>query len=176
MCVRQLMSALRRAGLISSIKEHPRPALDIASSSITLLDIYQAMEHEKRLLHLDTHTNPEYNVNICIQLSLPDILRRYQEKNESQNHQSRWLSVIFTLFMEKSGKYPLVCGYFPDFWRTLIEHLIFGTLWSEFETDNSPIWSFYIFAWSLFRLYPRLNKRISSVFLLLPWSGNRWNS
>lgn len=71
-CVRQLMSALRRAGLISSIKGHPRPALEISSSSITLLDIYRAVENEKPLLHLDPHTNPECGVGICIQLSLQD--------------------------------------------------------------------------------------------------------
>ena len=71
-CVRQLMSALRRAGLISSVKGHPRPALTRIPALITLLDVYRAVEGEKPLLHLDTHTNPECGAGIYIQLSLRD--------------------------------------------------------------------------------------------------------
>ena len=42
--------------------------------------------------------------------------------------------------MEKSGDYPLVCGYSPDFWR-LIEHLIlnFVKLIPLLETDDFPL-------------------------------------
>ena len=42
-CVRQLMSSLRRAGLISSVKGHPKPSLTKELSTITLLDIYRGM-------------------------------------------------------------------------------------------------------------------------------------
>ena len=45
-CVRQLMSSLRRAGLISSVKGHPKPSLTKELSTITLLDIYRAVERE----------------------------------------------------------------------------------------------------------------------------------
>ena len=83
-CVRQLMSSLRRAGLISSVKGHPKPSLTKELSTITLLDIYRAVEREKPLLHLDTHTNPECGVGIYIQLSLQDFFDQIQEKAEEE--------------------------------------------------------------------------------------------
>ena len=82
--VRQLMSALRRAGLISSVKGHPRPALTRIPALITLLDVYRAVEGEKPLLHLDTHTNPECGVGIYIQLSLQDFFDQIQETAEKE--------------------------------------------------------------------------------------------
>ena len=83
-CVRQLMSSLRRGGLTSSIKGHPKPALTRDPSTITLLDVYKAVEGEKPLLHLDTHTNPECGVGIYIQLSLQDYFDRIQETAEEE--------------------------------------------------------------------------------------------
>ena len=46
-CVRQLMSALRRAGLLLSVKGHPKPSLSKVPSAITLLDVYKAVEGDK---------------------------------------------------------------------------------------------------------------------------------
>ena len=40
--VRQLMSALRKGGLLVSVKGHPRPALAREPEKITLLDAYRA--------------------------------------------------------------------------------------------------------------------------------------
>ena len=40
--VRQLMSALRKGGLLVSVKGHPRPALAHEPEKITLLDVYRA--------------------------------------------------------------------------------------------------------------------------------------
>ena len=56
--VRQLMSALKRAGLLHGTRGQAAPSLSRAPSAITLLDIYRAVEGDKPLLHLDTHTNP----------------------------------------------------------------------------------------------------------------------
>ena len=39
--VRQLMSALRKGGLLISVKGHPRPALAREPEKITLLDVYR---------------------------------------------------------------------------------------------------------------------------------------
>ena len=86
-CVRQLMSALRKSGLLSSVRGHPRPSLTREPSAITLLDIYKAVEGEKPLLHLDTHTNPECGVGIYIQLSLQDYFDQIQEKAEEEMKQ-----------------------------------------------------------------------------------------
>ena len=55
--VRQLMSALRKGGLLVSVKGHPRPALAREPEKITLLDVYRAVEGNKPLLHQDIHTN-----------------------------------------------------------------------------------------------------------------------
>ena len=83
-CVRQLMSALRKAGLLSSVRGHPRPALAKLPAEIILLDVYKAVEEDKPLLHLDTHTNPECGVGIYIQLSLQDYFDRIQETAEEE--------------------------------------------------------------------------------------------
>lgn len=80
--VRQLMSALRKGGLLSSIKGHPRPALARDPGQITLLDAYRAVEGEKPILHQDTHTNPECGVGVNIQLVLADCYREVQDAAE----------------------------------------------------------------------------------------------
>ena len=57
--VRQLMLKLKKAELMTSVAGHARPSLSKPADQITLLDIYKAVEGDKPLLHLDTHTNPE---------------------------------------------------------------------------------------------------------------------
>lgn len=80
--VRQLMSALRRAELLASIKGHPRPTLAKEPCRITLLDVYRAVEGDKPLLHQDTHTNPACGVGVNIQLALRDCYDLVQKKSE----------------------------------------------------------------------------------------------
>lgn len=82
--VRQTMSSLRKAGLLVSVKGHPRPALGREASAITLLDVYRAVDGEKPLLHLDFHTNPNSGVGVNIQLALRDCLDRVQSKAEQK--------------------------------------------------------------------------------------------
>ena len=69
-CVRQIMSVLRNAELIKSTTGHPKPELAREPETISLLDIYKAVEGDKTLLHLDTHTNPECGIGVNIQLAL----------------------------------------------------------------------------------------------------------
>ena len=80
--VRQLMSALRKGGLLVSVKGHPRPALAREPEKITLLDAYRAVEGDKPLLHQDTHTNPACGVGVNIQLVLRDCYDLVQAKAE----------------------------------------------------------------------------------------------
>jgi len=68
---------------------------------ITLLDIYRAVEGEKPLLHLDTHTNPECGVGIYIQLSLQDFFDQIQEKAEEEM-KSITLQDILDRYQEKT--------------------------------------------------------------------------
>ena len=99
-CVRQLMSSLRRAGLLSSVQGHPTPSLTTSPSAITLLDIYKAVEGSKPLLHLDTHTNPECGVGIYIQLSLQEYFDRIQETAEKEMNKIT-LQDILDLYQDK---------------------------------------------------------------------------
>ena len=80
--VRQLMSALRKGGLLTSVKGHPRPALAKEPCQITLLDAYRAVEGDKPLLHQDTHTNPACGVGVNIQLVLRDCYDLVQARAE----------------------------------------------------------------------------------------------
>ena len=80
--VRQLMSALRRGGLLTSVRGHPRPALTREPGGITLLDAYRAVEGDKPLLHQDTHTNPACGVGVNIQLALRDCYDLVQRQAE----------------------------------------------------------------------------------------------
>ena len=68
--IRQLMSALRKAGLLVSVKGHPRPALAREPDDISLLDVYRAIEGNNPILHQDTHTNPDCGVGVNIQRTL----------------------------------------------------------------------------------------------------------
>ena len=99
-CVRQLMSSLRRAGILSSVQGHPTPSLTTSPSAITLLDIYKAVEGSKPLLHLDTHTNPECGVGIYIQLSLQEYFDRIQETAEKEMKKIT-LQDILDLYQDK---------------------------------------------------------------------------
>ena len=77
--VRQLMLKLKKAELMTSVAGHARPSLSKPADQITLLDIYKAVEGEKPLLHLDTHTNPDCGVGINIQFSLQAFYNEIQK-------------------------------------------------------------------------------------------------
>ena len=80
--VRQLMSALRKGGLLVSVKGHPRPSLAREPEKITLLDAYRAVEGNKPLLHQDIHTNPACGVGVNIQLVLREFYLDIQKTAE----------------------------------------------------------------------------------------------
>lgn len=82
--VRQLMLKLKKAELMTSVAGHARPSLSKPADQITLLDIYKAVEGDKPLLHLDTHTNPECGVGINIQLSLQGFYNEIQKTAEEK--------------------------------------------------------------------------------------------
>ena len=82
--IRQLMGALRKGGLIASVHGHAKPTLTREPADISLLDIYKAVEGDKPLLHLDTHTNPECGVGMNIQYSLQDYYDEVQRSAEQK--------------------------------------------------------------------------------------------
>ena len=64
--VRQLMSALRKAGVLDCSQGRALPALTRPVEQISLLDVYRAVEGNKPLLHQDTNTNPDCGVGVCV--------------------------------------------------------------------------------------------------------------
>ena len=98
--VRQLMSALRKGGLLVSVKGHPRPALAREPEKITLLDAYRAVEGNKPLLHQDIHTNPACGVGVNIQLVLRDCYDLVQARAE-ETMRSITLQEILDHYTEK---------------------------------------------------------------------------
>ena len=98
--VRQLMSALRKGGLLVSVKGHPRPALAREPEKITLLDAYRAVEGNKPLLHQDIHTNPDCGVGVNIQLALWDCYDLVQARAE-ETMRSITLQEILERYTEK---------------------------------------------------------------------------
>lgn len=105
--VRQLMSALRKAGLINCVTGHPHPTLCKDASELTLLDVYRAVEGTKPLLHLDTHTNPDCGVGMNIQYALQDYYDEVQVAAE-QAMARITLAMIIERFNEKAYNVPLI--------------------------------------------------------------------
>ena len=82
--VRQIMKQLKDASLIVSVSGHAKPKLAKNPSEITLLDVYKAVEIDKPLLHLNTHTNPECGVGVHIQLALQEYYDDIQKEIENK--------------------------------------------------------------------------------------------
>ena len=100
--VRQLMLKLKKAGLMTSVAGHARPSLSKPADQITLLDIYKAVEGDKPLLHLDTHTNPDCGVGINIQLSLQGFYNEIQEAAEEKMNMITLQDIIDTYYQRTS--------------------------------------------------------------------------
>ena len=98
--VRQLMSALRKGGLLVSVKGHPRPTLAREPEKITLLDAYRAVEGNKPLLHQDIHTNPACGVGVNIQLVIRDCYDLVQQQAEKAM-EAITLQEILDRYLEK---------------------------------------------------------------------------
>ena len=84
------------------IHGHARPSLSKPADQITLLDIYKAVEGEKPLLHLDTHTNPDCGVGINIQLSLQEFYNEIQKATEEKMNTITLQDIINTYYQRTS--------------------------------------------------------------------------
>ncbi|WP_225049248.1 Rrf2 family transcriptional regulator [Lacticaseibacillus kribbianus] len=81
--VRRLMAALVQAGLINSQPGAANPTLARPASAITLLDVYRALEGDRRLLHVDVKTNPRCPVGANIQATLDQTYAAVQDAAET---------------------------------------------------------------------------------------------
>ena len=104
--IRQLMSALRKGGLLISVKGHPRPALAREPEAITLLDAYRAVEGDKPILHQDTHTNPACGVGVNIQLVLADCYREVQQSAEEKMRQITLAEILARYYQKLDRQTP----------------------------------------------------------------------
>lgn len=85
--VRRMMSRLKNAGLLTSQPGKVAPKLGRPATEISLLDVYQAIEDNQKLLHIDEKTNPKCLVGGNIQETLTGIYDKIQsdaEKSMSQ--------------------------------------------------------------------------------------------
>ena len=82
--IRQLMAALKNAGIITSSQGQANTELSRRPDKITVLEVYRAIEGNKPLLHWDIDTNPECGVGIYIQLSIADFYQEIQQAAEQK--------------------------------------------------------------------------------------------
>ena len=84
--VRQLMLKLKKAELMTSVAGHARPSLSKPADQITLLDIYKAVEGEKPLLHLDTHTNLIVALALIFSCPCRDSIMKFKNTEEKDEY------------------------------------------------------------------------------------------
>lgn len=96
--VRQMMAKLKAAGLLNSSRGQAKPSLSRAAGEISLLDVYRAVEGDKPLLHLDTHTNPDCGVGVHIQYALQTYFDRVQRETEAAMRQITLQDILDTYY------------------------------------------------------------------------------
>lgn len=82
--IRQIMSKLRKAGLINSRQGTAKPEISKPLNEISMLDVYRAIEGNKPLLHLDTETNKNCNLGVYIVSSIEDCYQQIQKHTENK--------------------------------------------------------------------------------------------
>jgi len=82
--VRKLMANLKRAGLLDSQVGAAKPKLARPAETITLLDVFEAVEGNHDLLHVDPETNMNCPVGSNIQQTLDEAYERVQKAAEDE--------------------------------------------------------------------------------------------
>ena len=76
--VRRIMVALQKAGIITTVQGSPNPHLSKSPDQISLLDVYYAVEGNKKLFTVDDKTNPQCIVGGNIQKVLSNYYQEVQ--------------------------------------------------------------------------------------------------
>lgn len=92
--IRQLMMKLKRAGLLQSVHGHANPKLARPPEEISLLDVYNAVEGDKPLLHLDADINPECDIGINIQYALKGYYEQIQNNIRQEMDQIKLSDIM----------------------------------------------------------------------------------
>lgn len=82
--VRKLMANLKKAGLLDSQVGAAHPKLAKPADTITLLDVFKAVETNHELLHVDPRTNMDCPVGANIQQTLNSAYERVQKAAENE--------------------------------------------------------------------------------------------
>lgn len=82
--VRRLMATLKKADLITSRAGTAEPRLARGPETITLLDVFRAVEPNQALLHVDPRTNMDCPVGAHIQQTLDSAYTRIQQVAEAE--------------------------------------------------------------------------------------------
>ena len=92
--IRQIMSPLKKAGLITSVPGHIRPALCREPEKISLFEIYEALEEDKNILRVGICPNPNCGIGINIQYAVGDIYDSINAKVMSELKKLTLMDVI----------------------------------------------------------------------------------
>lgn len=82
--IRKIMSQLKKSGLILTQIGKPNPTLAKRPEEITLLDVYQSIEGNTKLIQVDPKTNPDCIVGANIQDVLNENYDALQKKVEDE--------------------------------------------------------------------------------------------
>lgn len=102
--VRQLMSELRKAGLLLTTHGAADPKLAKSIDQITLLDVYLAVEKEKPLFEIDHDTNPQCIVGGNIQATLEHYYGEAETAAKAKLNQITLSDVINSILVKQKEK------------------------------------------------------------------------
>lgn len=105
--VRQLMSSLRKTGLLQTTHGTPNPKLARPTDQISLLDIYLAVEKDKPLFEIDRKTNPHCIVGGNIQPTLESFYGEAEIAAKAKLNQIKLADVIDTILVKQKEKEAL---------------------------------------------------------------------
>ena len=97
------MSLLVKADLLESRPGTIAPKLARPAEQISVLDVYQALDTDQQLLHIDEKTNPQCLVGANIQSALNDAYDQVQKAAEDQMAQIK-LAVIIADILANSAQ------------------------------------------------------------------------
>lgn len=102
--VRRLMSGLVKADLLISQPGKASTRLARPAADITLLDVYNAIDDEHHLLHVDDKTNPKCVVGGNIQATLNVVYDNVQRDAEKSMDQVTLQSIIDDILVRNTNK------------------------------------------------------------------------
>lgn len=102
--IRRLMSLLKKADLLSTQSGTVAPKLARPASEISLLDVYQALDEENNLLHIDPKTNPNCVVGGNIQEVLNSAYQQVQNSAEDKMREITLQNIIDDILVSQAKK------------------------------------------------------------------------